>query len=812
MSAKTMTKAMECKNLFEIAYRENPDPFFNQVIPLIGSGKNCCPVKTFYSLCYNEANFHANKRNEHIAIPYEEPKKWNKKMILLSQSMIQWVHRKRVGAPQKIEQKPKMTTERQEIEAKINKLTSASTEIIPALLIEITRNKDACLTDHSAMNFLFYNPIVNFDRIQVEDFSFLEFTNFIQRFNPIQPKDKDSLLKELTRCCGGNSSNNQSTIPYGWLPIEQIFRIQHSNSSSLSFLHTSSGDSAFLLFLNCITRPVIQAEIESMTWSLLGQNIGHENVQTLKLRFKFHSEPPIPPPPLVAEVIRESAKSHTFHPSQVEIAQVLFEQLKNSPNYNKQYSGVDFRIITPPRTTLTSQTEERLISLLLEMLAPLHNEKSIRDKVMSTLQFRDGNAGLEFQQLERDIFSTDSHGNRKMMLIIHDECHWGIEKNQQVDILFNGASHNNGQFPNPNNPLCEPNVFIVHVSATGWNFDVKAVNHNVISWKTIPPGYTSQESYATGANKADRLLVDNEFDTKIQLLTQMYTSSPMKKYIPTVALMVDYALECFKINYTQTRWLPTKHTTWLFNHFDQAGNDNKNSTVLIRIQKGGLQTFFLTWLKFLRSILPPNHGMRKFKIASPSSSESEIKIDDSFENSAINQYPTIVVVVEKAKMGDTLPNLSAFDLRARYKSDGCPSCYSGFVQDVGRCFGYRSTPPTMILTQQGCNILSGFTYDVDRFLLKSDLLIKDIPQIADFSRAGVNMLLPSKRSMWYRVLMEEDQKVLRHVRENRLLLLARPQIGKTGAFIKLIQMIIEDNASLPESIVKGKYLLGGAEF
>jgi hypothetical protein len=652
-----------------------------------------------------------------------------------------------------------------------------------------------------------------------------------------------------------------------------------------------------------VTRSAIEAEVERLAWSTVSRKAA--DFDTFQMRQKFNSPPeayhhnrqvfnntgnnnnglssginiilsvsPLPPQeiqealllPFTSPQKFPDLKIPDFYLSQIESALALFRLLQQSSNYKKKkFSGVDFRIFTPPRTTLTKQTQERLQTLMCVYLMPknhplqdlifktkqqgiaitdvanrfdktnpswVHLQEFLdlaKSKVITTLQFRDGKAGPEFEQLEKDIFSTDQQGQRKLMIIIHDESHWGIKKNQQVDILFNGAPHKNGQQPNKSNPLCEPNVFILHVSATGWNFDVKGINHKVVSWKTAPPGYTSQESYATGKNKQEYLRVDNHFGRLLESLTSKFPESVAKKYFPTVALLIDYALECIRIQkqasahksvvdtpplpyYFPDSAEPSEHTTWLFDHFCNYENQgySKNPTVLIRIQKGGLIDFFITWLKMIRSLLPLNHGMRKFKIASPSSSLSELKIVDSFENSEINQHPTIVVVIEKAKMGDTLPNLSAFDLRPRYTTD--TSSYSSFVQDFGRVCGFRPTPPTAILNQQGCYILSGVTYNVDRFLLPLEDIIRETPQVANFSRQGDNVLLPSSESMWYRVLFEANETVLRHVAENRFLLLARPQSGKTGAFLKFLELVFEDQYStLPFSIVNGKYPLLGSE-
>jgi hypothetical protein len=78
--------------------------------------------------------------------------------------------------------------------------------------------------------------------------------------------------------------------------------------------------------------------------------------------------------------------------------------------------------------------------------------------------------------------------------------------------------------------------------------------------------------------------------------------------------------------------------------------------------------------------------------------------------------------------------------------------------------------------------------------------MSQLPQIVGGSSTGqrANALLPHAMSMWHRVLFAatrgdaEAIKVLHHVKHNRILLLARSQIGKTGSFIKLIELVLQD--------------------
>jgi len=58
--------------------------------------------------------------------------------------------------------------------------------------------------------------------------------------------------------------------------------------------------------------------------------------------------------------------------------------------------------------------------------------------------------------------------------------------------------------------------------------------------------------------------------------------------------------------------------------------------------------------------------------------------------SDLDGIPCILIVMEKARMGDTLPpSFTYFDLRSRYRKDSRNSkiVRSTFDQDIGRAFG-----------------------------------------------------------------------------------------------------------------------------
>jgi hypothetical protein len=660
----------------------------------------------------------------------------------------------------------------------------------------------------------------------------------------------------------------------------------------------------------------LEQHIDSAAWWILEQVLqlppgtGPQSIKHLAEKLHKTSLPASPPtvtttkinPPTIIDTAGKVAPlHHHYHDSQIKVAKELFEALQLAPGYH-DYNEIDFRIIVPPKTSLKQQTRERLVSLLWKLCIPaFHPDKatlehlisqtqqqgiSVLDKstrcdpsnqawsllnqaqscfsqrVISSCMFRSGEANHAFESLCQSVYHVNpATGKRRMMLIIADECHYGLKRNGQVDILFHGAQHSSGSnnnasnsFPNPENVLSEPNVFIVNVSATGWNCNVVPY-HKVITWKDCPANYIPRESYLENGPNHEKLLVSTGFDTMVQhfATTVQWLYPDIKRLLPSICLMVDYALAFIAVaaahgdtnkpeQQHQQLYVPiTAETLRVVKHIQQQQeNDSNDETdvILIRLQRNGIQSVFILWLKAFRSLLQcqshvsqnhqsESHDNRNYKICCPSNPNiSELPFHGSFETT-LKGHRSICIVVEKARMGDTIPNMSFFDLRARYKSkrgphSSSPSSFSSFTQDVARAFGYRSTPPTILLNQQGHQLFLGNTNHLDHYLQRSKVPVLQLPQIVGGGKSSViaahvtanhdivptehheteNVLLPHAMSMWHRVLFAatrgdaEAIKVLHHVKHNRILLLARSQIGKTGSFIKLIELVLQNKMPL----------------
>jgi hypothetical protein len=160
-----------------------------------------------------------------------------------------------------------------------------------------------------------------------------------------------------------------------------------------------------------------------------------------------------------------------------------------------------------------------------------------------------------------------------------------------------------------------------------------------------------------------------------------------------------------------------------------------------------------------------------------------LEVPTSYEE--LDNLPCIMIVVERARFGDTLPNsFKWFDLRARNTFN--VGAKSTFRQDVGRACGYSSrlakgnTRPQVLVSSAAEQVLD----DED----ETTALLQDY----HMTKAGD----PAKSHRW-RWLVADDEndaprpevekQKMREAFKRRMLLKAEPQVGKTGAYLAALE-------------------------
>jgi hypothetical protein len=195
-----------------------------------------------------------------------------------------------------------------------------------------------------------------------------------------------------------------------------------------------------------------------------------------------------------------------------------------------------------------------------------------------------------------------------------------------------------------------------------------------------------------------------------------------------------------------------------------------------------------------------------------SKSEAELasmkqgKLPEISKYSDLADLPCILVLCEKGKMGDTFPrSLRFFDLRLRYANPAENSIFRAPVeQDLGRGFGYDKRddlyPMPVILVPTTCfdklRRKRGDRLGLLRFAPDCKMQRPKGPQTYPEDEADLEVYRQwhagSKHfdSQWS---AEEPCTTLQATAERqnprRFLLIGRPQIGKTGAFLHLAYLL-----------------------
>lgn len=489
---------------------------------------------------------------------------------------------------------------------------------------------------------------------------------------------------------------------------------------------------------------------------------------------------PLARPGVLVTLVNEKEKEEKlFYPAQMEMAERLYETMF-SRNDQELYEEVDFRILLPPSVSLQAQTEQRLMQVF-----GCGGLVGRGRKVLSRHMFRNGMANEDFRALEQAVMEVDpvSGKKRRMVVIVMDECHVGIGRGGQIDVLVKGVPHaKTKRSANPERILMEENVYVIYVSATGWNCMPGVLPERTIIWNEDPVGYTGWKSYANvnGCNQ-ERLKNGEGYQWLLDYFRSLFRSSgnsggmdpEMFTLLPSLVLMVDYGLGFLGSS------LCSVETQEIVNaHHDESGGSGGSSgsggdcgveTTVIRVQHNGAQGAMVKWLNYFLNAV---NGSSKVEtsvegLLNGNKKSEQKRVGDGGKNRFF------CVLVEKGRFGDSFPGrLLHYDLRARYHGSKAGACsFSSLMQDVGRCFGYHGDggESTMIaLNPEGNRLFMGQEVkNIDRYLIKT--------------------CRPHRNSMWFGQAKGNENRV---ENERFALLLAQPQVGKTGVYLRLLQMLM----------------------
>jgi hypothetical protein len=477
-----------------------------------------------------------------------------------------------------------------------------------------------------------------------------------------------------------------------------------------------------------------------------------------------------------------SQKDEGYHlfPEQKNIAEKLFSTLQQVMQDNKvqlsDFSKVKFLIWVPKFNSLEKQTNDRVEQWMeaegipVECALTLTREhttpgvfKGVRSEAADAFIWRLG------QVVEEDP--------NTLYLFIHDECHYGVGEDGIMDRYMSETT-------------AQRNVYCVAVSATFYNIlagggekDSLDPARQVVFW--------SDEETAASYTGLARLRADGKIvSPKVDISDGLYENCMKAMALDVTLNALDPEWIAPLVEYVQglQDWCAEREPKSVTAEFLHSMMD-ESQLVAVRFSKrkpraliGGADLFERVLEEMVQ------HRQLPLKLVGPSNSEYALK-----DLQSLRREPTLVVLVDKLRMGDTLPDFfSMFDLRLRY--DGLKCMWSTIFQDVGRTFGYRPKAPTLLVNDACLATLEDsfqtVVKHVDRYVKRApmqeegredvNMHNEGLLQVISEEFVGKRTLTAANTSMYL------DLDLSHHV-----LLAAKPQCGKTGAFLHLIKLVVE---------------------
>ena len=549
----------------------------------------------------------------------------------------------------------------------------------------------------------------------------------------------------------------------------------------------------------------LTAHVESELWKEIAKKIESSAIQMFTQFMKEPKECPAEqdkatgsPTNRASTKPKQQDNDETiFYGDQIKVGDVILElirkKLSKAGNDPKpQITNCKFSILVPNRISLQEQTKSRLKDVRKKVTGSKISEED-EDNIIRINTSKAAKENWK-ESVEKNHLNAET-----LNLIIHDECHWAAGKDKVTDKLLN-QSGNDYHVDSEGDPLS--NVFTLMVSATPYNFLVldQIQDENFISWKKICPSETYiglNKLFKDGKIKSEQRDGTEEILETFKLLTLNGFTEGF------ILLLHDFVSALRNPNEANT-----------FTQ-DLINKCKKQNTIVIRLGSAFCKVRELEVAKQVLTV----------------ASKGTISICEELPTTEHEQpTPKICLIVEKGRLGDTFPkNCIAFDLRARYTNE--VSNFTSFYQDAGRAFGYNERP-TLILSKKAYEFVEQ-VWDLNEDRLSKNFFVKAKDQLADHMQRieskidnDENLSFEEKELMAItndqnqeidqatfrkpenlEMNQEEFDCILWIIRksfkvneedpvflygldkksfENRIILMAEPQIGKTGTFLYVI--------------------------
>ncbi|KNC51762.1 uncharacterized protein AMSG_07836 [Thecamonas trahens ATCC 50062] len=517
-------------------------------------------------------------------------------------------------------------------------------------------------------------------------------------------------------------------------------------------------------------------------------------------------------------------KHQTFD-NQVGAAERMYEVIVKhlSQERMREFTSIHALILTPNRVSLCEQTQQRCD------LFAAHLEGLGLANLVTTEVLQAGRGAENLAGRTKALLKLITKSPRTLFLVIQDECHWGagLMKQKGSKKESDGAGSSSGKQTQASvissillhktfleAVVDTQNVMVVQVSATPHN---QLIPHCTMRDHVVdmlanggrPPSYNGLDELVFKERwHADESLEDllDADDDELRSLAAIFfharTSVSTRIYVDLVQLLW----------YARAIERKDRHP------LVAPLLEGKQVVHAVRLSSSKSLALFARAIGSLMAVDAPEVAVvysrsgTGFETVSARFAES-----NETQFSRLGACPTLLVLVDKGRMGDSFPpNFAAFDLRGRYRS--VVSQWASFDQDVGRAFGHNTI--CEVHSSQAARNLAEFVANTKFNDPSCDYvaaaareeLIKTVGQHVeagdddgdDEETAGelenaaeeaneIGFLsVEHVLSATHALAMYKDQdKHYRQIRKSisaRIVLTAEPQCGKTGTFLHLIEL------------------------
>jgi hypothetical protein len=487
----------------------------------------------------------------------------------------------------------------------------------------------------------------------------------------------------------------------------------------------------------------------------------------------------------------------TFHPPQILIGEEILKHLEEKMKENfHNFENFEFVFLVPDRISLEDQTKERVKQ---DLRSFCKNGATNHDDIV----IRINTTSVEMKNKWSNLMEKVKENPNTLFILIHDECHWaaghgkrsatfmGFGKcdptkchEEQCDFQSCLKSECKSQDYHFRDLKLIPNLFTIMVSATPFNYLVipNLKEHDIVDWKAV---VKLNQKGTNNISKAYQGLTELRRQKKIKSYPTKPNTLRINGFSPElIGVLVEYA------SALSGSPCPNEDVS----NFVRECIENKKLIVL-RVSPSSNKLAMTTLAVNVLKMAAERGNIKNLNIFS-----DETPIKDLPKDAA-----TIFIIVERARMGDTLPqNFLAFDLRPRYLKTVYD--FTTIHQDIGRGFGYGERP-TVLLSPEADKFLQDVWND------ETDTISKDGFQKVVHRVLGQNMekkentednensesqdedefefgndlniiqstFKPDENNPVFLCRLKHPQSF-----DHRLFLKAEPQIGKTGAILSFL--------------------------